>query len=148
VRLTAEARFQSGANICKTFRAERDILTGFSLSATIYATCIIPANVLHSLTCHRRSATESVINTIIRETLTCTTVKWDFETRWLQDLTYNVSKFATDLNVWLINNNNNQHHHLQEGLGLIPVPCILKMKLVRPSLPRSSYVSSSFWFIL
>jgi len=36
------------------------------------------------------------------------------------------------------------HHHVQEGLGLIPVPCILKMKLVPPSLPRSSYVSSSF----
>ena len=40
------------------------------------------------------------------------------------------------------------HHHVQEGLGLIPVPCILKMKLVPPSLPRSSCVSSSFWFIL
>ena len=40
------------------------------------------------------------------------------------------------------------HHHVQEGLGLIPVPCILKMKLVSPSLPRSSYMSSSFWFIL
>ena len=40
------------------------------------------------------------------------------------------------------------HHHVQEGLGLITVPCILKMKLVRPSLPRSPYVSSSFWFIL
>ena len=40
------------------------------------------------------------------------------------------------------------HHHVQEGLGLIPVPCILKMKLVPPSLPLSSYVSSSFWFIL
>ena len=40
------------------------------------------------------------------------------------------------------------HHHVQERLGLIPVPCILKMKLVPPSLPRSSYVSSSFWFIL
>jgi len=40
------------------------------------------------------------------------------------------------------------YHHVQEGLGLIPVPCILKMKLVPPSLPRSSCVSSSFWFIL
>ena len=40
------------------------------------------------------------------------------------------------------------HHHVKEGLGLIPVPCILKMKLVPPSLPRSSYVSSSFWFII
>ena len=40
------------------------------------------------------------------------------------------------------------HHHVQEGLGLIAVPCILKMKLVPPSLPRSSYVSWSFWFIL
>jgi len=36
------------------------------------------------------------------------------------------------------------HHHVQEGLGLIPVPCILKMKFVPPSFPRSSYVSSSF----
>ena len=42
----------------------------------------------------------------------------------------------------------NVHVHVQEGLGLIPVPCTLKMKLVPPSLPRSSYVSSSFWFIL
>jgi len=40
------------------------------------------------------------------------------------------------------------HHHVQEVLGLIPVACVLKMKLVPPSLPRSSYVSSSFWFIL
>ena len=40
------------------------------------------------------------------------------------------------------------HHHVQEGLDLIPVPFIIKMKLVLPSLPRSSYVSSSFWFIL
>jgi hypothetical protein len=40
------------------------------------------------------------------------------------------------------------HHHVQERLGLIPVPCILKMKLVPPSLSRSSYASSSFWFIL
>jgi len=40
------------------------------------------------------------------------------------------------------------HHHVQEGLSLIPVPCILKMKLVPPSLPRPSYVSLSFWFIL
>ena len=39
------------------------------------------------------------------------------------------------------------HHHVREGLSLIPVPCILKMTLVPPSLPRSSYVSSSFWFI-
>ena len=40
------------------------------------------------------------------------------------------------------------HNRVQEGLGLIPVPCILKMKLVPPSLLRSSYVSSSFWFML
>jgi hypothetical protein len=40
------------------------------------------------------------------------------------------------------------HHHVQEGLGVFPVPCILKMKLVLPSLPRSSYVPSVFWFIL
>jgi hypothetical protein len=36
------------------------------------------------------------------------------------------------------------HHHVQEGLGLIPVPCILKIKLVPPSLPRSSYVFRPF----
>jgi len=36
------------------------------------------------------------------------------------------------------------HHHVQEGLDLMPVPCILKIKLVPPSLPRSSYVYSSF----
>ena len=40
------------------------------------------------------------------------------------------------------------HYHIQEGLVLIPIPCILKMKLVPPSLPRSSYVASSLWFIL
>ena len=40
--------------------------------------------------------------------------------------------------------NSFHHHHVREGLGLIPVPCILKMKLVPPSLPRSSYVFSSF----
>jgi hypothetical protein len=40
------------------------------------------------------------------------------------------------------------HHHVQEGLGLIPVPCILRMKLAPPSLLRSSYVSLSSWFIL
>ena len=44
--------------------------------------------------------------------------------------------------------NHHHHHHVQEGLGLIPVPCALDMKLVPPSLPRSSYVSSFFWFIL
>lgn len=46
--VTAEARVQSGANICETFRAERDNLTGFSLSVSQYVICIIPANVLHS----------------------------------------------------------------------------------------------------
>ena len=35
-------------------------------------------------------------------------------------------------------------HHIQEGLGLIPVPWILKLKLVPPSLPRSSYVLRPF----
>jgi hypothetical protein len=40
------------------------------------------------------------------------------------------------------------HHHVPEGLGLIPVPCILKMKLVPPALPRSSYVSSSLAYIV
>ena len=49
---------------------------------------------------------------------------------------------------WGRDHHHHHHHHVQEGLDLIPVPCILKMKLVPPSLPRSSYVSSSFWFIL
>ena len=40
------------------------------------------------------------------------------------------------------------HHHVPEGLGILACSSILKMKLVPPSLPRSSYVSSSFWFIL
>ena len=40
------------------------------------------------------------------------------------------------------------HHHVPEGLGMLSYSLILKMKLVPPSLPRSSYVSSSFWFIL
>ena len=41
------------------------------------------------------------------------------------------------------------HHHLvPEGLGILACSLILKMKLVPPSLPRSSYVSSSVWFIL
>jgi len=57
------------------------------------------------------------------------------------------TQFILDkLNTGLLNQVH--HHHVQEGLGLIPVPCILKMKLVPPSLPWSSYVSSSFWFIL
>ena len=37
------------------------------------------------------------------------------------------------------------HHHVPEGLGMLSCSLILKMKLVPPSLPRSSYVSSSFW---
>ena len=40
------------------------------------------------------------------------------------------------------------HHHVPEGLGMLACSLILKMKLVPPSLPRSSYVSSSVWFIL
>ena len=40
------------------------------------------------------------------------------------------------------------HHHVPEGLGMLACSLILKMKLVPPSLPRSSYVSSCFWFIL
>ena len=40
------------------------------------------------------------------------------------------------------------HHHVPEGLGMLACSLVLKMKLVPPSLPRSSYVSSSFWFIL
>ena len=50
--------------------------------------------------------------------------------------------------LWIVQYSQFHHHRVQEGLDLIPVPCILKMKLVPPSLPRSSYVSSFFWFIL
>jgi len=64
--VTTEATVQSGANICEKFRAERDNLTGFSLSASLYTTSNIPANVLHYLNCHRCLATDSVINTIGR----------------------------------------------------------------------------------
>jgi hypothetical protein len=32
------------------------------------------------------------------------------------------------------------HHHVPEGLGMLSCSLILKMKLVPPSLPRSSYV--------
>jgi hypothetical protein len=56
--------------------------------------------------------------------------------------------YEPEINVRIHHHHHHHHHHVQEGLGLIPVPCILKMKLVPPSLPRSSYVSSSFWFIL
>jgi hypothetical protein len=37
------------------------------------------------------------------------------------------------------------HHHVPEGLGMLACSLILKMKLVPPSLPRSSYDSSSVW---
>ena len=40
------------------------------------------------------------------------------------------------------------HHHVPEGLGVLSCSLILKMKLVPPSLPWSSCVSSSFWSIL
>jgi len=40
------------------------------------------------------------------------------------------------------------HRHVHEGSGVFTLPCILKMKLAPTALPRSSYVSSSFWFIL
>ena len=40
------------------------------------------------------------------------------------------------------------HHHVPEGLGMLACSLILKMKLVPLSLPPSSYVSSSVWFIL
>ena len=40
------------------------------------------------------------------------------------------------------------HHHVPEGLGILACSLILKMKLVPPSLPRSSYVPLSFWFIM
>ena len=40
------------------------------------------------------------------------------------------------------------YHHVPEGLGMLSCSLILKMKLVPPSLSRSSYVSSSFCFIL
>ena len=51
---------------------------------------------------------------------------------------------STDAHIILIY----YHHHVPEGLGMLACSLILKMQLVPPSLPRSSYVSSSFWFIL
>jgi hypothetical protein len=41
--------------------------------------------------------------------------------------------------------NGHHHHHVHEGLGLLSCSLILKVKLVPPSLPRSSYVPLSFW---
>ena len=46
------------------------------------------------------------------------------------------------------NNNNNNNNNVHEGLGVFRFSLILKMKLVPPSLPRSTYVPSSLWFIL
>jgi len=57
---------------------------------------------------------------------------------------YNLSQFPTWCTKLFIYLYIMHHHHVQGGLGLIPVPFILKMKLIPPSLPRSSYVSSSF----
>jgi len=45
-------------------------------------------------------------------------------------------------------NDDDHHHHVPEELGMLACSLILKMKLVCKSLPRSSYVSSSVWFIL
>jgi hypothetical protein len=45
-------------------------------------------------------------------------------------------------------NHHHHHHHVPEGLGILACSLILKIKLVPSSLPRSSYVSSSVWFIL
>jgi hypothetical protein len=42
----------------------------------------------------------------------------------------------------------NHHHHVHEGLGVLSCSLILSVKLVPPSLPRSSYVPSCFWSIL
>ena len=39
------------------------------------------------------------------------------------------------------------HHHVLEELGVLACSLILQMKLVPPSLPRSSYVSSSVCFV-
>jgi hypothetical protein len=40
------------------------------------------------------------------------------------------------------------HHRVHEGLGMLSCSLLLKMKLVPPSLPRSSYVPSSVRSIL
>jgi hypothetical protein len=64
-------------------------------------------------------------------------------------LDWNIKFFCRKIfKVLIATFHHHHHHHVKEGLGLIPVPCILKMKLIPSSLPRSSYVSSSFWFIL
>ena len=60
----------------------------------------------------------------------------------------NTAGCVSESSVFHHHHHHHHHRHVQEGLSLIPVPYILKMKLVPPSLPRSSYVSSSFWFIL
>ena len=53
-----------------------------------------------------------------------------------KDVTNSVSKFGGILFT-------HHHHHVPEGLGMLACSLIPKMKLVPPSLPRSSYVSSS-----
>ena len=50
--------------------------------------------------------------------------------------------------VYIYHHHHHQHHHVPEGLDMLACSLILKMKLVPPSLPRSSYVSSSVWFTL
>ena len=52
------------------------------------------------------------------------------------------------LSTQLVSAHHHHYHHVPEGLGVVSCSLILKMKLVPPSLPRSSYVSSSSWFIL
>jgi len=47
----------------------------------------------------------------------------------------------------LYNVHHHHHHHVPEGLGILACSLILKMKLVPPSLSRSSYVSSSVWSV-
>jgi len=75
-------------------------------------------------------------------------IKEIIETTWtVQQWKYIAHCFDFLCSMICHHHHHHHHHHVQEGLGLIPVPCILKMKLVPPSLPRSSCVSSSFWFI-
>jgi hypothetical protein len=81
------------------------------------------------------------------------TTSWDpWRTRNSGWWTENVSKQSVTGELGRLPNEprllKNHHRHVQEGLGLITVACILKLKLVPPSLPRSSYVPSFVWFRL
>ena len=77
-------------------------------------------------------------------TLFCKTILYTMHYAYIKGFPYEPSVERHVCHTDPSNTYYHHHHHVQEELGLIPVPCILKMKLVPPSLPQSSYVSSSF----